>query len=120
MSGLLVVRGGELWKEEPDARLELLRGPLERRVRGVVRVALERRVRHAPVDELGVVRELWTDLSDPVAQGDHLIEVRSGEAAQVLGLVAGDVDASLGEDSHGVGVEHLGMAPRASSLDAVA
>ena len=103
-------------EQEPDAGLELGRGAFERGIgRAVVR-ALERRVGNAPVHELGVRRELGTDLADAVAQRDHEVEPLATELVEVLGSVRADVDAALLHDPHRVGMERLRIAARATRL----
>ena len=52
----------------------------------------ERRIGHAPVDEVGVGWELRTDLADAIAQRDDGIEPLRHELREVLGAVAADVD----------------------------
>ena len=65
----------------PDARVDLCRGVLERRVAGVVCVA-RRRVGDAPVDPAGVVRELGAGLAGLVAQRDQMVEPAGGKACR--------------------------------------
>ena len=80
-------------------------------------VALTRRVGHAPVDELGVVRELGADLANAVAQRDHAVEALRGEFVQVLGAVGADVDPPLAHDADGVGMERFRVAAGARGFD---
>ena len=98
-------------------RLELGGGALERRVRRPVGRALERRVGDAPVDELGLRRELGADLADAVAQRDHHVEALRDELVEVLGAVAADVDAALAHHAHRVGMQRLRVAAGADGLD---
>ena len=71
----------------------------------------------APVRRRGVAGELGADLPHPVAQRDDPVEAGPGEPAQVLGRSPGDVDAPLGHDAHGVGMQRLGVAARAAGVD---
>ena len=87
------------------------------RVRGPVGRAFERGVGHAPVHELGAVRELGADLPNAVAQRDHRVEPLGDELVEVLGAVGADVDAPFLQDADRVRVQRLGMAPRAGGVD---
>src|SRR4051794_25067342 len=107
---LVVIDAGE---EEPDAGLELPRGPLEGRVARTIRVALERRIGDAPMDRGGRAGELGADLAHPIAQRDHVVEPSPGQRVDVLRPLGADVDAPLLHDADRVRVHRLRVAARA-------
>ena len=52
-----------------------------------------------------------------VAYGDYIIELAPGELIDVLCARAGNVDASLGHDLDGAGVDWLGVGPGRGHID---
>src|SRR5688572_18359363 len=99
--------GGQLADQMGDPRLQLRRGLLERRVGLRVTRTLRGGVGHAPVAGRGLVRELGADLSDLVAERDDVVEAAAGVSPEMLGGVAGDVDATLGHHLYRVGMQRL-------------
>src|SRR5262245_27160521 len=70
--------------------------------------------------ELGMRGELWTDLSNAIAQRDHHVEALRNELVEVLGAVGADVDPALSHDPYGIGVQRLGMTTGARCGDRAA
>ena len=62
-------------------------------------------------------RELGADLANAIAQRDHQVEGLRDELVEVLAPIAAEVDASLADHAHGVGMQRLGVAPGADCLD---
>src|SRR4029078_1814963 len=79
----------QLKEQEPDPRLELGRKVLERGQGGPVVRPRERGIRDAPVNDLGVRRELRAHLLDPIAQRDHEGAALRDEGADILGVGQG-------------------------------
>src|SRR4051794_16592496 len=101
-------RGPDPGDELTDALVEV-RGDLIERV-GLFGKGHRRGVRDAPVSRGRSAGELGAHLTHLVAQGDHVIEALAPEPVERLRAVARDVDAALGHDPHGSGVEGLRMA----------
>src|SRR3974390_302562 len=66
--------GADGGQQEPDARVQLGRHPLERRIGILVTAAERSRIGNAPVHMLGAAGELRAHLPHPVAQRDHVIK----------------------------------------------
>src|SRR4051812_40633875 len=92
-------------EQERDTGRELAGGALEGGVGLRTRIALARRVGNAPVDEIGPVGKLGTDLADAVAETDDAGKGLPSELVEVLRAPAGDVDAVLAHGAHRIGVQ---------------
>ncbi len=73
------------------------------------------RIRDAPVQCLSGTGEIGADLTNPVAQGDHVVEPVSGEFAQMLAAQSGRVEIELLQHGDRVRVQGLRPAPGAES-----
>src|SRR5437868_637577 len=82
-------------KEKADTKFELDRGALESGIAVLVRSCRRRRIRHAPVDRLGMRGKFRTDFSHAVAQRDDVVELLREEHAQMLGATTPEIDAPI-------------------------
>src|SRR3982074_647185 len=104
--------------EEPDALLEFLRRALESGIAGIVSVAFECWIGDAPVDQTGMIWEVFgAMLSDSVAESDDVVEAHLEELAHVLCAPVAQIEAVLAHDSEGIRVQGLWSTPRAEDFD---
>lgn len=104
-------------EQEGDAGREFGRGPVERWITLLIGAPLAGGVRDAPMDQIWAAGELGTDLPDPVAQADDVLEPLTGELVQVLRATSGDVDPACPQHAYRVGMKRLGVAAGAARLD---
>ena len=64
--------------------------------------------------------EFRADFPDPIAQSDYIVELFQGEHAEVLGLLARNVDAAGCHHPHHIRVQRLGVTARAERADPAA
>src|SRR5207302_9160495 len=81
---------------------------------------LQTGVGNAPMGAAGVAGELGAHLSDPVTEGDHVVEPSPGKGAEMLGRSSTDVHSPLSHDAYGIGMDRLGVASSATGLDLAA
>src|SRR5579872_3919643 len=103
-------------KEKADAKFELGRGALESGIAVLVRSRRRRRIRHAPVDRLGVRGKLRTDFSHAVAERDHVVELLREEFAQMLAATTAKIDSPLAHYSYCVRMQRLGLTTGTENL----